>query len=401
MTATTSSPRARRRGAAERRRRARRRADAAARRRHVLLARDGRRGAQRRRRRDGAVGVVGRVARPTTGRRGTSSCASCCGRALGVVGLRRRDPRRLPRAGAARACRCWSSAPCCSCSCSSPASASTSAGRAAGSALGCLRFQPRELAKLALLLYARRPAQPPARPSVGDWRRGAAPGRCSCSARSRCLVMRRARPRLDAGARRSSSARCSSSAASGCRHLAVRRRRSASPWSTLLAVAEPYRRARLLTFLDPFGRPVERRLPDRRSRSSRSAAAGWTGVGLGAGRAKWLFLPERPHRLHLRHHRRGARAGRLRCSCSCSSSRFARARHPRRAARPRPVRHAARRRRSPCGSSGQAVINIGAVDRRCCRSPASRCRSCRSAARRSSSRWSRPACSPTSPARRR
>ena len=60
------------------------------------------------------------------------------------------------------------------------------------------------------------------------------------------------------------------------------------------------------------------------TRSAQSLIAlgsgGVNGVGLGAGRAKWFFLPERAHRLHLRDHRRGARASSAACWCSgCSS----------------------------------------------------------------------------------
>ena len=59
---------------------------------------------------------------------------------------------------------------------------------------------------------------------------------------------------------------------------------------TLLAFAEPYRRARMLTFLHPFA--------DRGNEGYQIAqsliaigSGGWTGVGLGASRAKWNFLP--------------------------------------------------------------------------------------------------------------
>lgn len=57
-----------------------------------------------------------------------------------------------------------------------------------------------------------------------------------------------------------------------------------------LAIAEPYRRARLLSFMDPFsdsgggGYQVVQSLVG-------IGSGGLTGVGLGAGRAKWGFLP--------------------------------------------------------------------------------------------------------------
>jgi cell division protein FtsW len=59
---------------------------------------------------------------------------------------------------------------------------------------------------------------------------------------------------------------------------------------SLLALAAPYRRARLLSFLDPFGDPRAGGYQVAQSLIA-LGSGGWTGVGLGAGRAKWLFLP--------------------------------------------------------------------------------------------------------------
>jgi cell division protein FtsW len=60
--------------------------------------------------------------------------------------------------------------------------------------------------------------------------------------------------------------------------------------AALLAIVEPYRRARLISFLDPF---ADARAGGYQVAQSLIAlgSGGWTGVGLGAGRAKWLFLP--------------------------------------------------------------------------------------------------------------
>jgi cell division protein FtsW len=60
----------------------------------------------------------------------------------------------------------------------------------------------------------------------------------------------------------------------------------------VLAVVEPYRRARLLSFIDPFS-AVHAQAGGYQVAQSLIAlgSGGWTGVGLGAGRAKWLFLP--------------------------------------------------------------------------------------------------------------
>ena len=59
---------------------------------------------------------------------------------------------------------------------------------------------------------------------------------------------------------------------------------------TLLAIAEPYRRARLLTFLHPFADQTNAGYQISQSLIA-IGSGGLTGVGLGAGRAKWNFLP--------------------------------------------------------------------------------------------------------------
>ena len=59
---------------------------------------------------------------------------------------------------------------------------------------------------------------------------------------------------------------------------------------TILAIAEPYRRARLLTFLHPFADQTNTGYQISQSLIA-LGSGGWTGVGLGAGRAKWNFLP--------------------------------------------------------------------------------------------------------------
>lgn len=57
-----------------------------------------------------------------------------------------------------------------------------------------------------------------------------------------------------------------------------------------LAVAAPYRRSRMLAFLDPWKDPEN--LGYQTIQSQLGVASGrWLGVGLGASRAKWGFLP--------------------------------------------------------------------------------------------------------------
>jgi len=59
---------------------------------------------------------------------------------------------------------------------------------------------------------------------------------------------------------------------------------------TFLALVEPYRRARLLTFLHPFADSSNAGYQISQSLIA-LGSGGLTGVGLGAGRAKWNFLP--------------------------------------------------------------------------------------------------------------
>jgi cell division protein FtsW len=63
--------------------------------------------------------------------------------------------------------------------------------------------------------------------------------------------------------------------------------------TTAVALMEPYRRARLLTFLHPSGDPLKKGYQLRESLVA-LGHGGLAGVGLGAGQAKWLYLPN-PH----------------------------------------------------------------------------------------------------------
>jgi len=59
---------------------------------------------------------------------------------------------------------------------------------------------------------------------------------------------------------------------------------------TILALAAPYRRARVFTFLDPWSDTSNTGYQISQSLIA-LGSGGVDGVGLGAGRAKWLFLP--------------------------------------------------------------------------------------------------------------
>jgi cell division protein FtsW len=148
------------------------------------------------------------------------------------------------------------------------------------------RFQPTELAKLALLLYAADLASRRAR-EVRDWHRVLKPV-VVVLAGFGFLVMREP----DLGSALVLALIVGTIlVAAGIRpkHLATVALLGVSI-VTFLAIAEPYRRARLLTFLHPFADQTNAGYQISQSLIA-IGSGGWTGVGIGAGRAKWNFLP--------------------------------------------------------------------------------------------------------------
>jgi cell division protein FtsW len=151
---------------------------------------------------------------------------------------------------------------------------------------GTFRFQPAELAKLALLLFSAELASRRAR-DAADWRQVLKPVLLVLggfgvlvmlqpdlgSALVLCLVT--------AGVLVASGVRPAHLAAAGA---------LAGAAVTALAFAEPYRRARMLTFLHPFTDRTDQGYQIAQSLIA-IGSGGWTGVGLGASRAKWNFLP--------------------------------------------------------------------------------------------------------------
>jgi len=151
---------------------------------------------------------------------------------------------------------------------------------------GFLRFQPSELAKLALLLYAADLASRRAR-EVKDWRRVLKPVLVVLAGFG-ALVMKE--PDLGSALVLAMvTASVLVAAGTRPRHLAVVGAAGVS-MVTLLAFAEPYRRARMLTFLHPFSDRTDQGYQIAQSLIA-IGSGGWTGVGLGASRAKWNFLP--------------------------------------------------------------------------------------------------------------
>ena len=85
------------------------------------------------------------------------------------------------------------------------------------------------------------------------------------------------------------AAACSSPAGSGGRHL-MAIGGSGLVLAVTLALAAPYRRARVFTFLHPTADAGNTGYQIVQSLIA-MGTGGLTGVGLGAGRAKWHFLP--------------------------------------------------------------------------------------------------------------
>jgi cell division protein FtsW len=151
---------------------------------------------------------------------------------------------------------------------------------------GSWRFQPTEPAKLALLVFVADVLTRRAR-EVHEWRRVVRPVLLVFGLFA-VLVMRQ--PDMDStivlalivgtvlvvgGVR--------------FRHLAALGGAGLS-LAALAAVIEPYRRARVFSYLHPWSDAGNTGYQLSQSLIA-LGSGGWTGVGLGAGRAKWLFLP--------------------------------------------------------------------------------------------------------------
>ena len=149
-----------------------------------------------------------------------------------------------------------------------------------------MRFQPSELAKLALLLYtadllSRRASE------VGDWHRVLKPVVFVLLGFG-FLVMREP----DLGSTLVLALVVGAVLLAGgvrVKHLTALLFLGVAA-VTALSIAEPYRRARLFSFLHPFDYASNAGYQVSQSFIA-LGSGGLTGVGLGAGRAKWNFLP--------------------------------------------------------------------------------------------------------------
>jgi len=152
--------------------------------------------------------------------------------------------------------------------------------------IGWFRFQPVEIAKLALLIFAADVLTRRAR-ELHDWRRSLRPVLVVFGAFALLVMLE---PDMDStivlalilgavfivgGVR--------------LRYLAAITV-PAVGMAALAAVAAPYRRARVFAYLDPWQDPSNTGYQISQSLIA-LGSGGWTGVGLGNGRAKWMFLP--------------------------------------------------------------------------------------------------------------
>jgi cell division protein FtsW len=151
---------------------------------------------------------------------------------------------------------------------------------------GSWRFQPSEVAKLALLLYTadlltRR------KDELGDWRRVLRPALLVVGCVAGLVMLE---PDLDSTLLLAMIA-ATVLIAGGIRvrHLMVVGGTGLA-LATMLALAAPYRRARVLTFLHPTADAGNTGYQIVQSLIA-LGTGGLTGVGLGAGSAKWHFLP--------------------------------------------------------------------------------------------------------------
>jgi cell division protein FtsW len=152
--------------------------------------------------------------------------------------------------------------------------------------IGSWRFQPTELAKLALLLYVadlltRR------RHEIDDWRQVLRPVLCVLALFGLLVCLQ---PDLDSAVLFGVLVAAVLLVGGIRTHHLLTVGGIGVALVTVLALIEPYRRARVLTFLNPTADASNTGYQILQSLIA-LGSGGADGVGLGAGRAKWLFLP--------------------------------------------------------------------------------------------------------------
>ena len=206
---------------------------------------------------------------------------------LGTVALRRRAPRRLPPLAPAGVPALVRRVVAAGRSCSSPASASTVNGASRWLGFGPLSAPAVGAGQAGRPALRRRPPRPP---GGVDGRPPPHPAARSppCFGMVAAAAHAPAQPRHHPGARRHRAV-----AAVRRRHPVLPLAGLARPGASLaaaLALCAPYRRARVLAFLDPWADHQNTGYQNIQSLVG-VASGGLTGAGLGESRAKWGFLP--------------------------------------------------------------------------------------------------------------
>lgn len=151
---------------------------------------------------------------------------------------------------------------------------------------GSIRFQPSEMAKLALVAYAAEALAMRA-DVVGDWRAVLRPILLVFGLFGGLVMLQ-----PDMGTTIVMTIAVATTIFVGgvrLTHLAVSGA-SLMALGVVAALAAPYRRARILSFANPWADASDGGYQVVQSLIA-LGSGGWTGVGLGASRAKWLFLP--------------------------------------------------------------------------------------------------------------
>ena len=154
---------------------------------------------------------------------------------------------------------------------------------------GPIQFQPSELLKLALVLYAAQLLAAQPRRDQDD--RRDSPSRCCWWWCLACALLLKQPDMGTAMVICFAIGALLVAAGTPTRNLAIDRAGRWRAWRSLVAVAEPYRRARLTSFLDPFSDAGDTGFQAVQALTA-LGSGGLFGVGLGESVQKIFYLPE-------------------------------------------------------------------------------------------------------------
>ena len=209
--------------------------------------------------------------------------------AIGLVAMQRHLAPRPRAGGRASPGRCWRSRSCCSSRCKLPGFGVTVNGARRWLGAGPLQFQPSELMKLALVLYAAKFLAAAARRRV---HRAAGRSRRCCVVAGAAILLVASQP--DLGTALVIAFTLSALLVAGGHAGAL-----PGGWSpaaaaflvVVFAIVEPYRRARLTSFLDPWAHAGDAGFQAVQGQIA-LGSGGLFGRGLGESVQKIFYLPE-------------------------------------------------------------------------------------------------------------